>query len=172
MSSITAQITVGSAHPNHGGICPTHILYLHENSKPVWELMEHPRMHSKYGKPHSVRWIPSSVKSILEDALLMIGIYVFKDEPLISMFENAFPDRKGIVNICLAGDAALEKMRIQCRKIEYDYKLFISIFEGSTIRNNLKVLEQYSMDLEVMMPVYSRHFSHWTKETVVKGELP
>lgn len=33
MATFTAQILVGSPHPNHGGINPTYSLFLSENSR-------------------------------------------------------------------------------------------------------------------------------------------
>lgn len=39
MAAYTAQALVGQAHPNHGGITPTHRLYLSENSRPAWILL-------------------------------------------------------------------------------------------------------------------------------------
>ena len=39
MSTITAQILVGSPHPNKDGIIPSNYLFLSENSAPGWVLV-------------------------------------------------------------------------------------------------------------------------------------
>jgi|TARA_B100001971_G_C18207592_1_gene548595 hypothetical protein len=39
MGSFTTQILVGSGDSNHGGIYPTHFMYLSENDRPAWILM-------------------------------------------------------------------------------------------------------------------------------------
>ena len=35
MATMTAQILVGNPHPYHGGINPTHKIYLSESSRPA-----------------------------------------------------------------------------------------------------------------------------------------
>jgi len=40
MGTLTAQFLVGKTHPNHGGINPTHYLFLSENSRPVFTLLK------------------------------------------------------------------------------------------------------------------------------------
>jgi len=81
MSAITAQILVGQAHPNLGGINPTHYLFLSENSRPVWILVPQNlwELESSINEK-KVTWIPT-VENLLEDALLMIGIHVLKNPP-------------------------------------------------------------------------------------------
>ena len=35
MATLTPQILVGIPHPNHGGINPSHFLFLSENNRPA-----------------------------------------------------------------------------------------------------------------------------------------
>ena len=39
MGTVTAQILIGSPHPNDGGIIPSHYLFLSENDRPSWTLV-------------------------------------------------------------------------------------------------------------------------------------
>ena len=39
MGTVTAQILIGSPHPNDGGIIPSHYLFLSENDRPSWSLV-------------------------------------------------------------------------------------------------------------------------------------
>ena len=89
MSTVTASILVGTAHPNHSGIGPTHQLLLTENSRPAWSLY---RLHA--AKPLAV-WIPT-VEDMLEDGLLMVGLLVLKAADLTAAavaFRGEYPDR-------------------------------------------------------------------------------
>jgi hypothetical protein len=67
---------IGSSHPNHGGIVPTHELHLSENSRPAWLL-------SPLGghRADAIAWIPT-VEDILEDGLLMAGLLAVGDARL------------------------------------------------------------------------------------------
>ncbi len=80
MATFTAQILVGSPHPNHGGINPTHSLFLSENSRPAWILVD---PYPDSGPRNSrIVWIPT-LENMLEDALLMIAVYVCKDDGIL-----------------------------------------------------------------------------------------
>ena len=70
MGSFTAQIIVGQAHPNHGGIIPSYYLFLSENSKPAWLLMSE---NITSNKDKQITWFPT-VENMLQDALLMISV--------------------------------------------------------------------------------------------------
>ena len=39
MGTLTAQMLVGSPHPQFGGILPSHTLYLTKNDRPAWTLV-------------------------------------------------------------------------------------------------------------------------------------
>ena len=74
MGTFTAQILVGTPDLYHGGIIPTHYLFLSENDRPAWILED------KSGSQNVV-WVPT-IEDILEDALLMIAVHVCKDSYL------------------------------------------------------------------------------------------
>ncbi|WP_121661857.1 hypothetical protein [Metabacillus litoralis] len=74
MGTFTAQLLVGQAHPYEGGICGiTHTLQLSENGRPAWVLVS--TNDEKDTKITKITWIPT-LEHMLEDALLMIGLYV------------------------------------------------------------------------------------------------
>jgi len=60
---------------------------------------------------------------------------------------------------------------IKSRDIENFPKLIISSFNGSSIERHLPVLVKYKMDVEVCRVDYSRLYSSWKEETVVRGSL-
>lgn len=76
MGTITAQILIGTGHPYHGGIIPTHVLWLSENSRPAWrchpfEYHAHPEEH---WEDRQCVWIPTT-ENMLEDGLLLATLF-------------------------------------------------------------------------------------------------
>jgi len=172
MGTITAQILIGEAHPNHGGIYPTHVLYLSENSKPSWILTEHNILVESNGNQKPIIWIPT-VENMLEDALLMISHYVTKHPQITAtVSQNLNKIKEHWVQLYEAfKEEELAQLYALNKEISSRYKLMINVFEGSTILQQLDVLEEYGMEVEVTIPVYSRAFSMWSNKMVIKGSL-
>jgi len=171
MATLTAQILVGGSHPNHGGINPSHYLFLSENSRPAWILTSE-NIFSEKQEQEKIVWIPT-LENILEDALLMIGIYVLEDEGLCELAKEYFDDLE-TDHIELYDDISEEdrnKLYQECRKLEQNYKIVITSFDEDRFDNQLKVLEDYAMDVSVCTPKYTRHYSRWQDEVKVRGSL-
>ena len=79
MSTVTAQILVGHPDIYHGGIWPTHGLYLFENSRPSWVLVPLGLQLPAGPAERLYTWLPGPDR-ILEDGMLMIYLYALKDE--------------------------------------------------------------------------------------------
>lgn len=166
MGTFTAQLLVGNSHPYDGGINTiTHTLYLSENSRPVWILL------TNDGK-RIMRWIPT-LENMLDDGLLMIGLYVLKDEELLKMknqyFVNERPDY-----IELYSDVKPEhlvKMYSHCRQLKDSRKIMLSVFAGSSIEGRLPVLKNYQLDMEVCLSIYKKEHSVWSGRQEEIGEL-
>lgn len=172
MATLTAQMLIGSPHPQHDGILPTHYLFLSENNRPVLVLVQQNIFQSKEEKPYSITWIPTK-ENMLEDALLMIAVNVLRDKEILEIVES-----EGIKidsNRFDLNDDINELQRNQlyqkCRSVENFPKVILSFFEGSSLKGRLGVLKYYSMDVEVCSPVYSCLFSVWRNETRIKGSL-
>lgn len=93
MGTITTIIHVGSGHPNDGGIIPEYVMYLSENSRPVWILTEYL---SDETSP-VYRMVPHSPKYILEDAFVFIGWAIMKN-PLLKEYFHGDPRPKSLMN--------------------------------------------------------------------------
>jgi len=141
VSSYNAQIIIGSPHPNSGGIIPDKLIYLSENGKPALILKE--------GEGREKVWIPT-LENTLEDALLMIASFVIKDEEVLRAISNI----KDVV-----------------REDYSDLMIVVSVLEGSLFRNQLSVLNEYDINMEVCISVYSRYYSDWSDQVVVNGSL-
>jgi hypothetical protein len=173
MATLTAMILVGRGHPNHDGINPTHYLFLSENDRPAWILLpENVFNKGTDAMKKKVTWIPT-VENMLEDALLMVAIHVLKDKEITELAGNYFKNKRP--NWVELGQDInkqdLSKLYKKCRDIDNRYKIVLTVLESSTIQGQLKVLENYKMDIEVCTPRYSRLYSEWTKETRIVGSL-
>ncbi|RSK27624.1 hypothetical protein EJF36_12470 [Bacillus sp. HMF5848] len=166
MGTTTAQILIGQAHPYEGGIMPDYSMQLIENSVPKWILT-----------PHGVKtptaiWIPT-IEHMLEDALIMIGLFVLKDEELLRI-ANQFKQIKDLNKISMYEDIpekGCELMRERVRQIDRNYKVALSVYNGSSIARQVDVLSNYQMDVEVCMPIFVREYSVWTNTHEAKGSL-
>lgn len=170
MATLTAQILAGSPHPNHGGIDPTHSLFLSENSHPAWILVD---SHSGNGPGDSrIVWIPT-LENMLEDALLMIAVHVCKDDGILNHIKSSGTGiESGRVEMYSdTTESQRRQLYEKCREIPGFPKIVISIFKGSSIERQLPILENYTMDVEVCTPIYSRWYSHWQNETRTEGSL-
>jgi hypothetical protein len=173
MGTFTAQILVGDPHPNHGGISPSHQLLLSENDRPAWILFPLHFPAKTHLGDREIRWIPT-IEGMLEDALLMIAVHVCRHGEILE-FGRRFCSKLEFELFELDTDLNLgerEALYKHCRDTVAFPKLIMSVFKGSSVTSHLSVLENYSMDVEVCIPVYSRYFSSWTHTVDVEGSLP
>lgn len=173
MGTFTAHLLVGQSHPNDGGIIGvSHQLYLSENSFPTWSLESVQIRGLQEGPPcKPILWIPT-LEYMLEDALLMIAIYVQKDPELLRMANKhgfALGDRVELYQDI--PDDQLQLMRERVKQMNHGYKLLLTVHQGSTISGQIERLENYSMDIEVCMPVYVREYNMWSGKQEVRGRL-
>lgn len=169
VGTITAQILVGKGHPYHDGIEPSHRLYLSENSRPSWILVPE---NWGGGSGSKVTWVPT-VENALEDALLMIGIHVVKDPELVTLAGQYIRSKENnwVVVYEDADPENLVHLYRRCRDLANTFKLVITVMRGSLIEAQLKILEDYQMDVEVCRPEFVRLYSQWLDQTRIEGEL-
>jgi len=172
MATLTAQILVGSAHPNHDGINPTHYVFLWENDRPAWILVHQNIFKEREENVGRITWIPT-IENMLEDALLMIAIHVCKNNEVIKLAKSfSAKIESDSMELCSnLEETHRKRLYEKCRQISDFPKIIISVFRGSTIEKQLSVLEQYKMDVEVCKPIYSRLHSSWTNETRIEGAI-
>jgi len=171
MGTITAHILVGMPHPSHDGINPTHQLFLVENDRSGWFLVPYFN-YADAKEMTKITWIPTT-KHTLEDAILMIAIHVLKDREVILLAEKYFKNpRADFIELYKeVTSVQLKELYMACRNIGIYYKIIISLFKSCSIYRELKVLEEYKMDVEVCTPVFSRLYSAWTNKTNISGTL-
>lgn len=173
MATITAQILIGSGHPNDGGLIfeGQRRLSLSENSRMAWLFKPSPK--------NLVVWIPT-VEDCLEDAFLMIAVLVQCNAELIALAKSFYPTIDTEQHVTLYDVFSPEQRQqlyAKCRQItsfnkKYD-KMIVSVFRQSHLLSagQLSAIDQYHMDIEVCCVCYSRTYSMWTQQTHVEGKL-
>ncbi|SVD76441.1 uncharacterized protein METZ01_LOCUS429295 [marine metagenome] len=161
MATCTAQILVGLAHPNHGGINPSYQLFLSENSRPCWECF--PIGPSSPGQVwknegHTV-WIPPGPGSILECGLLMVALHCFDPMDRRPVNKELVNSAKSMskkimdkfVDMSILTDKQFKELYDMAKKIELDDsdKLIVTVLAGSSITERLKELKKHKYDFEV-----------------------
>ncbi len=155
MGTITCIIFVGREHPFHGGIQPTHYLVFYENDVPGWVLMEYS---IDKGTGRYIGW-NCIVEHPLEEALLMIAIYVMKNDEIINLVKQVA--KREVLSSNLVnpyediGKENLEKIFDRLRKIEInDLKLVITILQDSYLLNKIDTIKDYKVHAEICLPKY------------------
>ncbi len=157
MSTVTAQIIVGTSPVWSGGIVPDYQLFFSENSRPAWALYKIPGGSGNHlpdpGRP--VVWIPT-IEHLLEDAIVMIHRYVIDDEVVAEQVDRKLREKEpGRAELYRDIDLHdLEIIRELCRKSTFQYKLLITVLAGSSIESQLGVLKRYSFEYEICGSVF------------------
>ncbi|MBF0121282.1 MAG: hypothetical protein HQK79_20805 [Desulfobacterales bacterium] len=182
MSTITAQILIGRGHQNHDGISHSHsVLQLSENSRPGWILKNNRK---------EVVWIPT-VETMLEDGLLLIALNFVENKDLQELAKRYFTEGilKKSVYECeheikkvseridtlydkISSDH-LKTLHKKCKEINWGgLKIVICVLKDSHILNQLNIIREYSMDVEICAPIYTRLYSCWGNKVYIQGSLP
>ena len=161
MATITAQILIGQAHPNSGGLRYNYkTVQLSENSRPCWIL--------KYGNV-DLTLIPERPETILDDGLVFIGIHVLKIPGLrASAIENGINIQDPRTDLTEVTHDSMDPLRKTLLSHYLSHtqstKLIFSVFDQSSILNQLECLRDYAFDCEILTCQYSRTESVWSGE--------
>jgi hypothetical protein len=150
MGTFTAQILAGVPHLYHGGIIPTHYLFLSENSRPSWTLVNQNVVDRSEDKEKPIVWIPS-VENMLEDALVMVAIHVIKNKQIIDLAQKMYKNIEGSHLELHENLTESQRREIyqECRRIENWPKMVITVMKGSSIKRQISVLKKYLLDAEI-----------------------
>lgn len=172
MASITASMLIGNSHTDNDGIVPTHSLFLSENSRPALILFQ--LNLDNIEDKDNIIWIPT-INNLMEDILLMVSINILKDEKLGKEFGALVKSKKaGTIELAQVDPDALKNMYKLNKKYldsHNNFKIALSVFDGSTLERQLPRLKDYSMDIEVCKTSYLRQYSPWKEGIYKKGKL-
>ena len=161
MATWTAQILVGLAHPNHGGITAGYQLFLSENDRPCWECFPifPPRLGEVLKNEGHTVWIPPGPGSILECGLLMVALHCFDPMARLPVNKELVSSAKSMskkimdkfVDMSILTDKQFKELYDMAKKIELDDsdKLIVTVLAGSSITGRLKELKKHKYDFEV-----------------------
>jgi hypothetical protein len=152
MATMTAQILVGSSHQYHGGITPSHYLFLSENDRPAWIMVKQNIFTGKTATGSRIVWIPT-VENMLEDGLLMIAIHACKIKPVVDLV-GEFRSKVRPIRFQMYDDfSAAQRVELYetCRENLTSPKMIVTVFKGSSIAHQLPVLRHYKFELEICM---------------------
>ena len=158
MATVTATIFVGKAHQNHGGINPTHLILLYENSRPLLVLRD------LENKEPIWRIIPS-LENLIEDIYLMVAMFVLYKIPPITT-KNDESELIEIYNYEERNDL-YEKSKIIIA--EDGIKLVINILEGSHLLSLIDKMHTFPCDFEVTLPAKRKEYNIWSNRIETKG---
>ncbi len=179
MAAFTAHLAIGQPDIYHGGIVPTHTLWLSEKSRPAWILdcvasATEPGEEQLTWATERVTWVPSRPEHILEDGLLMIALHVLRSEPATDFAVKHCPELLEAEWFDLnVNDSKLPlaTLREMARTADERYKLVVSVLDDSSTAEQLRVLADYGMELEILTPAYTR-LRGWDDELTVTGAFP
>lgn len=171
MGTFTAQILVGRSHIYHGGIIPSHILFLSENGRSAWCLYPFDSYNCHRRDSNIFRvWI-CDPSTILRDVMVMIALFVMKNENLINLVEAIHKD--------LQYEEYFEFASLKNRELFYDeslsldwsgLKLVVSIFNESSAFNIKYLLNYRNLEFEVCVSFYERRYNVFLKELQVEDK--
>jgi len=171
MGAITVQILIEETHSDYKGIKPTHYLFLSEEGISSLTLVSE-NLYTNEATFTKKVWNPT-LENTLEDAFLMIALYVLKDEEITNYARDWFKDSSKN-NISMYNDIDKEnrlKLYELSRNIYSSLKIVVTIMDGSSILNQLKIIEDYQMEIEVCTTSYSKLYYSWAREKIEKGKL-
>lgn len=155
MSTTTASIFIGHAHPNDGGVIPSHWIQFTEGSIPAVYLyaLENPK--------EPVKMIPT-VDHTIDDIYLMIVIFVMnglqigreiQHKSMYDLFTEA--ERKSLYD---EAKAYLAEHRI---------KVVFNLLVGCHLLNQLDLIKAYPEDVEITTPAFKKEYSQWGQQVNV-----
>jgi len=168
MATNTAFMLIGQNHPNDGGIVNlSHQLLLSENGVARWSL---------YALEDDLKKVVSVIPTpehMLEDGLLIVGLFALKEAELSQLADELFPGWEANPNQFFARQSRdrLSSLYELCRKLRLDCKVALTVFAGSSVGGQLKVLEQYRFEVEVCSSIYHKFWSMWTNSWGQEGHL-
>jgi len=144
----TAQILIGGpVETMMDRFTPHYVIYLAENSRPSFSLNATSIHQGDAEDFNQVIWVPT-IENTLEDALLMIAIYLHKDQTIVKAAERYIEISNKVECYDIPEEGRKELYGLLNNYEFKDYIIF-SIFEGSLLSNQVDRLSDYQVDGEI-----------------------
>jgi hypothetical protein len=163
MSTITATIFVGTAHPYDGGIQPTHMIQVSEGNRIALHLHRfgtdpYVRTFTEPVVGERITIIPT-VDHIVDDVFLMISTYILgKVKPLFPLHG---PDKKSLTD--LFSDDELQSLYRQSKASmeSLNMKVVFHLLDESHLLTKIDQIEAYPCEFEITTSLKKRERSAW-----------
>jgi len=155
----TAQILIGDPIESFiDRFTPQFVIYLTENSRPSLVLNATSIHQDDAIDFQQVIWVPT-LENILEDALLMIVLYLHKDEVFINIAKKYIELKSGIecYDIPEEGRSVLYEMLKGYRFRDY---LIGTVFEGSSLTHQVERIKDYEVIGEICCSISIRDLGY------------
>ena len=157
MATTTATIFIGHSHPNHGGISPSHLILLTENSRPTLTLR------AIDGSQEPITIIPT-IENMVDDIYLMIAVYILnKIKPSKPLFNEKGDSMYDIFDEDTRKSLYKQTM-IDLQKL--NMKIVFNLLDGSNLIHQIEKIKQYPVDFEITKPYIVREYSPWQNKVV------
>jgi len=158
MATLTAFIFVGTSHPNHGGINPTHYISLSENDRPCLILR------NVENNQNIIRIIPT-VDCMIDDIYFMIYSFILKKN-----YTNYDFNMKTMYDLFTDEERELIYNEVKTVLSGIDMKVVFNILDGSTLLYKLDKIKQYPNDYEITTPIFRKEYNQWSGKTENKED--
>ncbi|KAA6182594.1 hypothetical protein F2Q65_17615 [Thiohalocapsa marina] len=173
MSALTAHAVIGIPHPYDDGIIVQATLGFYENSRPSWQLDIRNDSLMRRHLPREPRhvWIPSRPECILDEGLLMLGIYVWRFPKLRRrMREQLGLDLSAARHDLTTCDGPqLQSLCEAARAEPCDGKLALMVLGGSYLNELLPRVATWPLQVEVCTPQERRAHSQDASALAISG---
>lgn len=160
MATTTATILIGQAHPNHGGINPTHFIRFTENDRPALILQAIDEQMER-------KVIIPTVEDTVNDIYLMIAVFILKK---VTPSKEIHTLKKKSLYEILDKNERLH-LYSETRKIfeELKIKIVFNILDDSHLLNQVDIIKSYPNDFEVTLPALKKEYDAWANKIITKG---
>jgi hypothetical protein len=145
MATTTAAAIIGRAHPEGGGITPTHLLFLSEDNRPALNLY---RIKTGGALSRLGTWTPT-LENLIEDLMLMAGALTGTQPEVANALEVACGGNPGRVEVYCLGDSGRAELYALSRKTPVFGKIVLTVLEDSSLIDQVTRLRQYEADCEL-----------------------
>lgn len=156
MSALTAHAVIGIPHPYEDGIIVQANLGFYENSRPSWQLDIRNDSLMRRRLPREPRhvWIPSQPECILDEGLLMLGIYVWRVPTLRrQMREQLGLDPNATRHDLTTCDGArLQSLCEAARAERYHARFALMVLGDSALNALLPHIADWPLQVDVCTP--------------------
>ncbi len=155
MSTTSASIFIGHAHPNDGGINPSHWIQFTEGDIPIMFL------HDMEVPSEPIVMIPT-VDHTIDDIYLMIVIFVLKG---ISVNQDI--QHKTLYDVFTESERKSLYEDAQSYLLAHRIKVVFNLLDGCHLLNQIDLIKSYPHDVEITKPAFKKEYHHWGQQVVV-----